>query len=151
MKFKGLEKDRGKDLDFATHGFRIQSPCGRTYVVALEAVRDDYAHFISKTDKVSYEKALEGVSSSDVESWFHDQFTWEDVERLGECVARPAHTPEQIALIVEAALNSTRDRSSPQSQAVLQVLEDRLSRQSSARLEESIPPPSVSVHKPPRM
>lgn len=82
-------------VDWSTHAFRMDSPCGRVYLVSMEAVRQDYVDFLVQEDHLDPEQARNQASFSDVHSWFLEQFNWDDIDRLGECIQQAS--PKDIA------------------------------------------------------
>lgn len=130
-------------LDSSVLAFHIASPCGRTYRLLFDDVKDDYVEFLMESDGLSRQEATEQASFGDVESWFREQFGWGDIDRLAQCVEQP--TPAQI----HAALNLMRGGSSASSLAQLIECDDLVSAKDEARLSQALPPAQARPAKPP--
>jgi hypothetical protein len=76
------------------HTYRVQSPCGRVWDVPMRCVMNDYVRFLVDNDGVTRQQALADMEVQWVESWFHEQYDWQDVERDGKLVQQP--TANQI-------------------------------------------------------
>ena len=127
-----------------TVGFRIASPCGRTYEVPLTKVRDDYAKYLMESDGITRAQALAQCDRETLETWFMEQFDWSDVERYGRVVKNPS--PRQI----REALDLMRGNDSPGNFADLKVFPEKVAEQRSLHLDKTLAPstPSASPRKP---
>jgi hypothetical protein len=83
------------------HCYRVESPCGRAWDVPMRRVMNDYIAFLIENDGVTRRQALETMDASQVESWFHEQYEWQDVERDGRLVQQP--TAQQIIDALDVA------------------------------------------------
>ena len=77
---------------------------GKTYLIGLPAIEDDYAAFVVHADGESLGQATERARASDLKSWVHEQLIDEDWQRLGTLIERPTY--EQLIGKVDLA----RDR-----------------------------------------
>jgi len=84
------------------NGYKIKAPCGRVYFVPLEKVRADYAAYCNEEGEDD-----PAIKESDVHTWFHDNYTWEEVERDG--FMTDFSSQEEV----KAALDLVRDEASP--------------------------------------
>jgi hypothetical protein len=93
---------------FGEPGFEVRSPCGRVYFVPFKKVREDYAFFLQQADGLDEMAALEKASKNEafLQTWFVEQFDWEDVARNGNVVK--AASAEDI----ERALDFLRNNAS---------------------------------------
>ena len=101
---------------FETKAFRLKSVCGREYHVPVKGVAIDYAQYLVKEDKITWEEAKEKMSDADVKSWFAEQFDWRDVETYGVLVKEP--TANNIA----RALNVVREGLTPANAAMARMV-----------------------------
>lgn len=85
-----------EDSTSTVEGFECKASCGRTYFISLEAVRQDYAAFLREQDGLTEEESLkEADENADfLETWFCEQFNWDDIAAMGELIAMP--TDEEI-------------------------------------------------------
>lgn len=134
------------DPTIETHGFRVDSPCGRSYEVPLAKVRDDYARFLMENDGVTRAEALEKCDRDTLETWFCEQFDWSDVERYGRVVKNPS------ARQIKEALDLMRASDVVSSVAKVVALPEKVAQQKGRRLEKALSTPEApSPSRRPRM
>ena len=136
-----LDPASNEHEDFSVMAFVIDSPCGRTFRVPFEAVQEDYVDFLVRNDGLSRKEALGRCTFSDLKSWFYEQFSWAEVDSVGECIGQP--TPAQI----QAALNRARG-GFDSGLCTLVVRDDLIAQKKGARLEEALPGSPQSSRKP---
>jgi hypothetical protein len=83
-------------------GYKIKAPCGRIYYVPIEKVHADYATYCAQEGDGTPE-----MREDEIHTWFHDNYTWEEVERDGEVIGFAS------AAQVKTALDYVRDWSLP--------------------------------------
>ena len=95
-----------EDLEIIkTKQYRVEGACGREWVVPLQAVMNDYIHFLETNDNITRKEAIRRTDINDITSWFHEQFNWSDVEKYGKMVK------EASQKTIEDALNIYRGNS----------------------------------------
>ncbi len=69
----------------AGNDFIIDAPDGRVFLLPRSAVAKDYMEFLMDQDGLSLREAQATVDRQPefLDTWFSEQFFWEDVERLG--------------------------------------------------------------------
>lgn len=111
--------------------FRVKSPCGRAYEVPMIKVRDDYVQFLMDADNLSRKEALQRFEFRDLESWFYEQFRWEEIERYGKLVKNPS--PKQI----KEALDHMRN-GSPSNDCMLVAQPEVLAQKRAKKLDRAL-------------
>ena len=111
--------------------FRVKSPCGRAYEVPMLKVRDDYVQFLMDQDGLSRKEALQKFEFSDLESWFYEQFNWDDIERHGKLIKNPS--PKQI----KEALDHMRN-GSPSNDCMLVAQPEVLAQKRAKKLDRAL-------------
>lgn len=53
-------------------------------------VARDYAKFLVENDGVSFKEAMDGMTLEDVEVWFSQQYSWDDVDHQGKLIKYPS-------------------------------------------------------------
>lgn len=81
-------------------GFESKSPCGRVYFVPIAAVRTDYATFLSQQDGISMDRAYAKADENKdfLETWFCEQFNWDDMSKVGTLIKQPTEKEVVTAL-----------------------------------------------------
>lgn len=73
---------------------RVACPDGNTWLVGVPAIEDDYADMLMQLDSLSKGHATErarDMDRKDLEHWFLEQFTLDDVREAGHRIARPTY------------------------------------------------------------
>lgn len=138
-----MEQENEENIDWSTHVFRLESPCGRVYVVPLLAVRDDYVDFLVKEDGLTPEQAMGQVSLSDVKCWFQEQFNWDDVDAMGQCIKQPT------AAQIQYALDTVRRHAHPSNLSKFEERAELVAARDARQLDQAAP--KVSSAPPRRM
>lgn len=121
--------------------FRVTGGCGRVWEVPLKAVRRDYVRFLMEEDGVTQKEALAQATKEAVETWFHEQFDWSDIEQYGKMVKGAS------AAKIEEALNLLRGSFS-QSHTKQLLIPEKLARLKARRLDEKLEPAAGVSSKP---
>lgn len=121
--------------------FRVNSPCGRAYEVPMIKVRDDYVQFLMDQDGLSRKEALQKFEFSDLESWFYEQFRWEEIERYGKLIKKPSQKQ------IKEALDHMRD-SSPSNNCMLVAQPEVLAAKRAQKLDRALEDQPVAAARP---
>lgn len=80
--------------------FVVRSSCGRTWEIQASQVRDDYADFLKREDGLSEDaaKAQADADPNFLETWFCEQWSWQDVETFGTLVKEASAQEVKSAL-----------------------------------------------------
>lgn len=84
----------------------VKSECGFTFAIPIENIWKDFKQCIMQIDEVSDDEAQQILEQRKIDdpdhwqSWFKEQYTWEDVEADGFVIATPK--PDQVRLMARA-------------------------------------------------
>jgi hypothetical protein len=81
-------------------GWLVKSACGRQWFVSWSTVWKDYMEFLKDYDGLTRKEARAKANENldFIETWFYEQFNWDDVERLGVLVTVPTEKQIKAAL-----------------------------------------------------
>ncbi len=81
--------------------YQIVSPDGRIWEIKLSSVAEDYANFLVEQDQLTKSEALEKAWKYPdfLDTWFHEQFLWEDIFRIGTLIRD--YDPQKVPEILD--------------------------------------------------
>lgn len=96
-----------------SESLRLQSPCGSVFEITAEAVWADFRDMLKTHYEIDDAKADAMLARRQAEEpdhwiqWLKEQFTWQDIDKLGTVVSRPS-SEEQIKALCDAYRSGDR-------------------------------------------